>query len=80
MQRLLTGTGYRSTGALSIVQLAAEAGVKRWLLTHKHPDLAEEFRHRATADGAKPTTGALESQLRAAEPEFFKPSETVGCV
>jgi transposase-like protein len=45
--RLLDGTPLRSTGALTIVQLAAEAGVKRWLLTHKHRDLAELFQARA---------------------------------
>jgi predicted nuclease with TOPRIM domain len=52
MQRLLDGTPHRSTGALTVLQLAAEAGLKRWLLTHKHPDLKEEFeRRRATANG-----------------------------
>ncbi|MFI7405944.1 hypothetical protein ACIBW9_36680 [Streptomyces sp. NPDC049541] len=43
IQRLLAGTPIRSTGALTVVQLAAEAGVKRWVLTHKHPDLRKEF-------------------------------------
>ncbi|MEW2620860.1 hypothetical protein [Streptomyces sp. NPDC048106] len=43
MQRLLAGAPIRSTGALTVVQLAAEAGVKRWVLTHKHPDLRQEF-------------------------------------
>ncbi|WP_221359828.1 hypothetical protein, partial [Streptomyces beigongshangae] len=43
MQRLLAGTPTHSTGALTVVQLAAEAGVKRWVLTHKHPDLRQEF-------------------------------------
>ncbi|MGW3498140.1 hypothetical protein [Streptomyces sp. NPDC001020] len=42
-RRLLAGTPTRSTGALTVVQLAAEAGVKRWVLTHKHPDLRKEF-------------------------------------
>ncbi|MGW4272688.1 hypothetical protein ACWEGQ_10040 [Streptomyces seoulensis] len=42
-ERLLAGTPTRSTGALTVVQLAAEAGVKRWVLTHKHPDLRHEF-------------------------------------
>jgi len=52
MQRLLTGTPTRSTGALTVVQLAAEAGVKRWVLTHKHPDLRKEFEdQRHTANG-----------------------------
>ncbi|AVH55694.1 MULTISPECIES: hypothetical protein [Streptomyces] len=43
IQRLLAGAPTRSTGALTVVQLAAEAGVKRWVLTHKHPDLRQEF-------------------------------------
>ncbi|BCK56205.1 hypothetical protein [Nocardia wallacei] len=68
MERLLTGTAYRSTGALSIMQLAAEAGVKRWLLTHKHTDLAQEFRHRARGDTDAPTVlHRLEQRARTAE-------------
>lgn len=43
MNRLLTGQPTNSTGALTVLQLAAEAGVKRWVLTHKHPDLRTEF-------------------------------------
>ena len=54
MQRLLAGTPTRSTGALSVLQLAAEAGIKRWLLTHKHTDLAREFRSRVRALGPIP--------------------------
>jgi hypothetical protein len=52
--RLLAGTPLRSTGELTVVQLAAEAGVKRWLLTHKHRDLAEQFQARARATGGVP--------------------------
>jgi hypothetical protein len=40
-RRLLAGTPTRSTGALTLLQLAAEAGVKRWVLTHKHPTCAK---------------------------------------
>ena len=47
--RLLAGTPLRSTGELTVVQLAAEASVKRWLLTHKHRDLTEQFQARAKA-------------------------------
>lgn len=43
MHRLLTGRPINSTGALTVLQLAAEAGVKRWVLTHKHPDLRKDF-------------------------------------
>ena len=57
--RLLAGTPLRSTGELTVVQLAAEAGMKRWLLTHKHRDLAEQFQARAKAvDGDPPVQGA----------------------
>lgn len=55
MQRLFDGTPQRSTGALSMLQLAAEAGVKRWVLTHKHTDLADEFRSRVRAVGPIPS-------------------------
>jgi uncharacterized protein YlxW (UPF0749 family) len=43
IQRLLEGTPLRSTGELTVVQLAAEAGVKRWKLTHGHVDLMRSF-------------------------------------
>ncbi|MFI6213255.1 hypothetical protein ACIBCD_14800 [Nocardia brasiliensis] len=46
MDRLLTGNPINSTGALTVLQLAAEAGVKRWVLTHKHTDLRDEFQSR----------------------------------
>ena len=46
MQRLLDGAPARSTGALTVLQLAVEAGVKRWVLAHKHPDLRQEFERR----------------------------------
>ncbi len=52
--RLLTGTPLRSTGELTVVQLAFEADVKRWLLTHKHRDLAEQFQARVRASGGDP--------------------------
>ena len=42
-ERLLAGTPVRSTGELTVVQLAAEAGVKRWKLTHQHVDLMRSF-------------------------------------
>jgi hypothetical protein len=46
MDRLLAGTPLRSTGRLSISQLAVEAGVGRWHLTHQHLDLKEQFQAR----------------------------------
>lgn len=54
MDRLLTGQPVRSTGALTVVALAEEAGVKRHLLTHRHPDLKNEFYAKVKAQGAVP--------------------------
>jgi hypothetical protein len=34
-------------GPLTVVRLAEAAGVKRWLLTHRHPDLMRDFQDRA---------------------------------
>lgn len=68
MQRLLEGTSKRSTGALSILQLTAEANVKRWVLTHKHTDLAHEFQSRVKASGPIPAAYSnLEQRAREAE-------------
>ena len=64
MHRLLTGCPQRSTGALTVLQLAAEAGVKRWVLTHKHPDLKAEFeRQRAPANGIPAAYQTLAAQV-----------------
>ncbi|MFF9627276.1 hypothetical protein [Streptomyces griseosporeus] len=52
--RLLGGNPIRSTGALTVLQLAAEAGVKRWVLTHKHTDLKDDFLARRTAANGIP--------------------------
>jgi hypothetical protein len=49
MDRLLAGTPVRSTGRLSISQLALEAGAKRWYLTHQHLDLKTLFQTRVKA-------------------------------
>jgi AcrR family transcriptional regulator len=46
MDRLLAGTPQRSEGRLSVSQLAAEADVKRWYLTHQHTDLKDLFQAR----------------------------------
>ncbi len=54
MDRLLNAMPTTSTGALSVLQLAVEAGVKRWILTHKHPDLKAEFERRRTASNGVP--------------------------
>lgn len=47
MDRLLTGVPARSTGRLSVSQLAVEADVERWRLTHQHTDLKDLFQSRA---------------------------------
>ncbi|MFX0580990.1 hypothetical protein [Nocardia nepalensis] len=54
MERLMAGTPTNSTGALTVLQLAAEAGVKRWVLTHKHTDLREEFQSKRTQANGVP--------------------------
>jgi hypothetical protein len=45
--RLLTGTPDRSTGNLSVVQLAIEAGTKYWVVAQKHTDLRDHFQQLA---------------------------------
>ena len=69
MARLLEGQPLRSDGKLTVKSLAEEAGVKRWLLTHKHTDLQDEFRARiATRDALPPAQQALvdeNTELRA---------------
>ncbi|WP_107123149.1 hypothetical protein [Streptomyces caeruleatus] len=54
MDRLLAGTPLRSSGRLSVSQLAIEADVKRWHLTHQHLDLKELFQARVKAQDSTP--------------------------
>ena len=54
MARLLDGDPIRSDGKLTVKSLAAEAGLKRWYLTHKHTDLRDEFYDRVRAQGTTP--------------------------
>ncbi|MEU1710289.1 hypothetical protein ABZ478_33850 [Streptomyces sp. NPDC005706] len=54
MDRLLDGTPLRSSGRLSVSQLAIEASVKRWYLTHQHLDLKELFQARGQAAASTP--------------------------
>jgi septal ring factor EnvC (AmiA/AmiB activator) len=60
--RLLTGTPLRSSGALTVVSLAEEAGVKRHVLTHRHTDLKDLFYAQVRARGQVPDS---ERRLRA---------------
>jgi len=46
--RLLTNTSRRSTGRLSVVQLAVEADAKYWVVAQKHTDLRDHFQRLAT--------------------------------
>ncbi|MGW2463114.1 hypothetical protein ACWC2M_29520 [Streptomyces sp. NPDC001761] len=54
MDRLLAGAPLRSIGRLSVSQLAIEAGVKRWHLTHQHLDLKDLFEARVRTAAATP--------------------------
>ncbi|MBF6302901.1 hypothetical protein IU459_36100 [Nocardia amamiensis] len=64
MERLLAGTPTNSTGALTVLQLAAEAGVKRWVLTHKHTDLRDEFQSkRPQANGVPAAYQYLQARV-----------------
>ncbi len=64
MDRLLAGTPLRSDGKLTIVSLAAEAGVKRHMLTHKHTDLRDRFYARVRAQDSVPVSEtALREQI-----------------
>ncbi|WP_327311956.1 hypothetical protein [Streptomyces sp. NBC_01235] len=54
MDRLLDATPLRSSGRLSVSQLAIEAGVKRWHLTHQHLDLKELFQAQVQSAAATP--------------------------
>jgi hypothetical protein len=53
MNRLLTGTAQHSNGRLNISQLAIEADVKRWRLTHQHPDLKDLFQTQAATQESR---------------------------
>jgi hypothetical protein len=54
MNRLLDGSPLYSTGKLTVKSLAEEAQVKRWLLTHRHTDLQDEFRAKVAQRGHVP--------------------------
>lgn len=63
MQRLLGGDPIHSDGKLTITSLATEAQVKRWLLTHRHTDLQDEFRARVARQGTTtPEVAALTTE------------------
>ena len=60
MDRLLAGTPIRSDGKLTIKSLAAEAGVKRWLLTTATSTSKTSFpRTKSTPTAPPPPPSAL---------------------
>ena len=68
MDRLLAGKPIRSDGKLTIKSLAVEAGVKRWVLTHKHTDIQDEFRDRVRSqDSTTEATRALHEKISTLE-------------
>jgi len=58
MRRLMAGKPLRSTGRLSVSQLAVEAGLPRWHLTHQHVDLKELFQAQVKAAQSTPAAFA----------------------
>lgn len=61
MDRLIDGKALYSDGKLTVKALAEEARIKRWLLTHRHTDLQDEFRARiANMDSEPPAIRALQ--------------------
>ncbi|MEU7292865.1 hypothetical protein AB0A76_06610 [Streptomyces exfoliatus] len=53
INRLLAGTPHRSNGRLNVTQLAIEADLKRWHLTHQHTDLKDRFQEAVVRAEAK---------------------------
>jgi len=53
-ERLLAGKPVASDGALTVVALAAEAGVHRMALIKRHADLKNEFYQRVRAQTQQP--------------------------
>ncbi|MEV6949764.1 hypothetical protein AB0N07_49300 [Streptomyces sp. NPDC051172] len=62
IDRLLAGQPTSSNGSLTVVALAAEAGVHRMALQKRHADLKEEFYARVRADTHQ--TPEVERRLR----------------
>jgi hypothetical protein len=56
----------RIPGPLTVVRLAEAAGVKRWILTHRHPDLMRDFQQRA-ADLNRDNPEVLKLRQRVAQ-------------
>jgi chromosome segregation ATPase len=64
MERLLAGIPLRSSGNLDIITLAAEAGLKRNKLTHKHTDLKDRFyAERRAREGMRDREAKLHKEI-----------------
>jgi hypothetical protein len=61
--RLLAGTPRRSTGKLSVVQLAIEADLKYWILVQKHTDLRDHFQRLTITARRAPSEPSADSQM-----------------
>jgi hypothetical protein len=85
MDRLLDGSPLYSTGKLTVKSLADEAQVKRWLLTHRHTDLQDEFRAKVAQRGRVPQAvqalrsenSNLEERMTKLASDFRQERETV---
>ena len=68
----MDGTPQRSEGRLSVSQLAVEADVKRWHLTHQHTDVKDLFQARAqqsrTGLAAKARAASAYEELKIKQP------------
>lgn len=62
IDRLLAGTASRSNGSLTVVALAAEAGVHRMALLKRHADLKNDFYERVRKETNQ--TPEAEKRLR----------------
>lgn len=64
MDRLISGKPLRSSGRLNVSQLALEAGIARWHLTHQHIDLKERFQAEVkSATAAKRQSNSASTEL-----------------
>lgn len=85
MDRLLNGLPLYSTGKLTVKSLAEEAQLKRWLLTHRHTDLQDEFRARVARRGhvtpavqeLRSKNGDLEQRVSTLARDLRRERETV---
>ena len=60
--RLLTGAPTRSTGNLSVIQLAIEADVKYWVVAQKHTDLRDHFQQLGAQN--RPAASSVRDHVR----------------